>query len=40
VAGLLAAPATAKTTAETLANLQAASQSLKKVTEALEAALK
>ena len=40
VAELLSSPATGKTTAETLANLQSASRSLKSVTDALESALK
>lgn len=40
VAQLLSSPATAKSTTETLANLQAASRNLKSVTDALESALK
>jgi len=40
VAALLSSPTTAKTTSETLANLEAVSRSLKAVTDALESALK
>jgi len=40
VAGLLSSPATAKTAADTLANLDAASQSLKVISKTLESSLK
>lgn len=40
VAGMLSSPETARSAAETLANLQAASRSLKTMTDALESALK
>lgn len=40
VTSLLSSPATAKSTAETLANIQAATRSLKTITEALESTLK